>query len=325
MRNYHLLSPPPLGSRSPAFFRPLSLEPSAGRGLRAGAPFGLRFSAPEGPRGPHAARGCAGLPPPAARLAHHGAPKPAAPGGRREGASHQCPHARTHPERPRLIRDSRGITRARGATAYVPNSQPETDWGGGSFPAPRAATSWSRFPRGPGARLFGAEREEGSGGHVGARAEPGGARADFVDRAASLGRTSRPESPERPGLPVRKAETGFYPWERRPRSSGAASEGEEGPRGSGISGREVRSPRAKGRRSGPFGPAATSVELSVRQEALRRLLRAARAGGGPEAAPPRPSARRQPRGRRFRPGLFATPSPAPGLRSEGRRGGWGDE
>lgn len=148
LRNYHLLSPPLLGSRSPAFFRPLSLEPSAGRGLRAGAPFGLRFSAPEGPRGPHAARGCAGLPPPAARLAHHGAPKPAAPGGRREGASHQCPHARTHPERPRLIRDSRGITRARGATAYVPNSQPETDWRG-SFPAPRAATSWSRFPRGP--------------------------------------------------------------------------------------------------------------------------------------------------------------------------------
>lgn len=157
--------------------------------------------------------------------------------------------------------------------------------GGGPSPPPELRPVGAGSRGAPGARLFGAEREEGSGGHVGARAEPGGARADFVDRAASLGRTSRPESPERPGLPVRKAETGFYPWERRPRSSGAASEGEEGPRGSGISGREVRSPRAKGRRSGPFGPAATSVELSVRQEALLRLLRAARAGGGRAPAP----------------------------------------
>lgn len=157
--------------------------------------------------------------------------------------------------------------------------------GGGPSPPPELRPVGAGSRGAPGARLFGAEREEGSRGHVGAQAEPGGARADFVDRAASLGRTSRPESPERPGLPVRKAETGFYPWERRPQSSGAASEGEEGPRGSGISGREVRSPRAKGRRSGPFGPAATSVELSVRQEALRRLLRAARAGGGRAPAP----------------------------------------
>lgn len=100
--------------------------------------------------------------------------------------------------------------------------------------------------------------------------------------------------PERPGLPVRKAGTGFYPQERRPRSSGAVSEGEEGPRGSGISGREVWSPRAKGRRSksrDSLVPAATSVELSVRQEALCRLLCAAHTRQG---RAPRPSALLQP-------------------------------
>lgn len=197
--------------------------------------------------------------------------------------------------------------------------------GGGPSPPPELRPVGAGSRGAPGARLFGAEREEGSGGHVGARAEPGGARADFVDRAASLGRTSRPESPERPGLPVRKAETGFYPWERRPRSSGAASEGEEGPRGSGISGREVRSPRAKGRRLKSRDPSVQRRPRWSSPSARRRCADSCALLARAEAAPPRPSARRQPRGRRFRPGLFATPSPAPGLRSEGRRGGWGDE
>lgn len=105
----------------------------------------------------------------------------------------------------------------------------------------------------------------------------------------------------------------------------------------------VRAPRQKGRRGrgaagslggkcGAPGPRDSGRDPSVQRRpqwsspsARRRCSDSCALLARAEAAPPRPSARRQPRGRRFRPGLFATPSPAPGLRSEGRRGGWGDE
>lgn len=186
LRNYHFLSPPPLGSRSPAFCRPGAASRRALRPPLLGAR-GTPWSA----RGP----GLCGAPAPGSPARPPRSAK--ARGARRtEGGSESPVSPRAHaPRAPQAnTRLSWNYSRE-GRDGLRPQLPTRDGRGGGPSPPPelRAVGAGSRGA--PGARLFGAEREEGSGGHVGARAEPGGARADFVDRAASLGRTSRPESP----------------------------------------------------------------------------------------------------------------------------------
>lgn len=165
--------PLPRGSRSPAFARRLSLEPSLNRAragswlgpCTSGEPLVLRFPAPEGPRGPHAAvlgsalcspgsvqGSCPRRPGSAATESETRCGSP--PGAkRRERASRQRLHAGVRPTRPGLAhpRLARELP-ARGPRRLLsPTSNPRHT--GGPLPAPglRPVRGLSRGA--PGARL----------------------------------------------------------------------------------------------------------------------------------------------------------------------------
>lgn len=140
LRNYHFLSPPPLGSRSPAFCGPGAASRRALRPPLLGA-----RGTPRSARGP----GLCGAPAPGsparpprsakalgARRTEGGSESPVSP----RGYAPRAPQANT--------RLSWNYSRE-GRDGLRPQLPTRDGLGGGSFPAPRAATSWSRFPRGP--------------------------------------------------------------------------------------------------------------------------------------------------------------------------------
>lgn len=180
--------------------------------------------------------------------------------------------------------------------------------GGGSFPAPRAATSWSRFPRGPGAEAIQGGEGGGQRGHVGARAEPGGARqTSWTERHPLAGpRVLSPRSGR--SCPCARQRPAFTP--------DLAPEGEEGPLGGkrgapgpGDGGQGAGTLWSSDDLGGALRPPGGAVPTPVRGSRGRRPRAAARC---PPPAPPGGGSVQS----------CATPSPAPVRGSYGRRGGW---
>lgn len=313
MRNYHLLSPPPLGSRSPAFCGPGAASRRALRPPLLGA-----RGTPRSARGP----GLCGAPAPGSPARPPRSAK--ARGARRtEGGSESPVSPRAHAPRAPQANTRLSWNYSREGRDGLRPQLPTRDGLGGVLPRPQSCDQLEPVPAGPPGR--------GYSGRSGRRAAEGTWARER--NPAGPGQTSWTEQHPLAGPRVLSPRSGRgCPCARR-RPASTPGRGDLG----------VRAPRQKGRRGrgaagslggkcGAPGPRDGGRDPSVQRRpqwsspsARRRCSDSCALLARAEAAPPRPSARRQPRGRRFRPGLFATPSPAPGLRSEGRRGGWGDE